>query len=397
MLSERLSGHGVTPSIAAPSIAILGGALLLTLLSACSDEAKEIPVDPSRPVKLFQVDDKLGEEVRRFPATIDASQKAEMSFRVSGRLLELPILEGEVVDEGQVIARLDPTDYQNALEDRQATFDNATSNFERAKELVADGNISRVDYDRMEAESRSSRAALRQAQTNLGYTTLTAPFGGRIARRDVENFEDVNAKQSIAFLQDLEQLFVIIAMSESVVRSLQRMPPDEISSTSVVDSRVADTSALVSFGDRTGISYALSLSEISTRADPDTQTYRVTFTMPQPDEFAVLPGMTAEVELDFTPFMARRTATWVPTQAVQANAELQSMVWVLDEDSMTVDGRDVEIGRVSGTMVQVLSGLDGGEEIVAAGAAYLLQGMPVTRLLTTEQAAPRTDEGVNVQ
>ena len=84
----------------------------------------------------------------------------------------------------------------------KATFDNTQSNFERAKELVADGNISRMDYDRMEANFRSASAALSQAEKDLEYTVLTSPFRGRVAERKVENFEEVQAKQTVFSLQN---------------------------------------------------------------------------------------------------------------------------------------------------------------------------------------------------
>jgi RND family efflux transporter MFP subunit len=133
--------------------------------------------------------------------------------------------------------------------------------------------------------------------------------------------------------------------------------------------------ALVSFEDHADIRYALDLKEIATRADKDTQTFRVTFSMPQPEEFTVLPGMTAEVELDFTGMLNETASTWVPARAVQADAELGPRVWVLDPDSMTVSSRPVEAGRLAGDMIEILTGLAGGEEIVAAGAAYLSERM----------------------
>jgi len=369
---------------------VLAILVCVALVCACS-ESEDVATPPGpRPVKLFRVEDNIGEVLRRFPASIDASQRAELSFRVSGRLLELPVREGDVIAEGQMIARLDPTDYQLAVDDRQAVFDNTQRNFERARELIEDGNISRLDFDRMEADFRSARAALEQAQANLGYTSLKAPFAGRIARRDVENFEDVMAKQAIAYLQDMAQLDVIIGMPESVVRSLRGGPPEDISAVNAAQTEAGEVEALVSFDDRPEVSYALELSELATRADPDTQTYRVVFTMPQPDEFTVLPGMTAQVELDLSRYVTASSATWVPVRAVQADAELNSRVWILDSDSMQVHSRAVDVGRVSGDSIEVLNGLTGGEEVVAAGAAYLAEGMAVTRFQTGEQAMPRS-------
>jgi multidrug efflux pump subunit AcrA (membrane-fusion protein) len=82
----------------------------------------------------------------------------------------------------------------------------------------------------------------------------------------------------------------------------------------------------------------------------------------------------------------------VPVRAVQGDSSLKPRVWVLDPQTMTVSGQEVAIGRMSGDMVEVTDGLAGGEEIVAVGAPYLAQGMKVSRMALTEQAAPRAGD-----
>lgn len=362
------------------------------LFVACSEPPPASSEPRSRPVKLYTVDAGVGEELRRFPATIEAAKQAELSFRVSGQLAELPVREGDVVEAEQILASLDPTDYRNALEERQAAFDNAQRNFARAGELIESGNISQLDYDRMEADFRSARASLAQAKANLGYATLRAPFRGRIARRYVDNYEEVGAKQSIVYLQDSELLDVIIAMPESVVRSVSGGADDELATRSAEESSAADVLALASFDDFPDISYALRIKEIATRADPDTQSFRVTFSMPQPSEFTVLPGMTAQVEIDFSTLITRDRVTWVPARSVQGDAALAPQVFVLDEENMQVRSSPVETGRLSGDMIEILSGLSGGQEIVAVGAEYLADGMRVSRMRTGEQAIPRESD-----
>ena len=87
-------------------------------------------------------------------------------------------------------------------------FDNAQRNFTRAEELIHAGNISRLDFDRMEANFKSADAALRQARQDLAYTELKAPFSGRLAKRYVERFEEVMAKKSVVSLQQSDALDV---------------------------------------------------------------------------------------------------------------------------------------------------------------------------------------------
>ena len=128
---------------------------------------------------------------------------------------------------------------------------------------------------------------------------------------------------------------------------------------------------------------------MATRADAATQTYRVTFSMPPPKAFTVLPGMTADVAVDFSPLLSGDQVFWLPAQAVQADASLAPQVWVYDSASGTVSARPVETGRLADDRIQVTSGLAGGEEIVAVGAPYLSEGMRVRPLPQLEQAEPR--------
>jgi RND family efflux transporter MFP subunit len=367
---------------------LLPAGLLLLLLTACGEKVVEAPIETTRPVKLFTVEGGAMDARRTYPGRVDASQRAELSFRVSGQLKELPVKEGDLVEAGQTLAKLDPTDYALVLEDRQATFDKAQKNYNRAKELVANGNISRLDFDRMEAEFRTASAALSQAKKDMEYTVLTSPFRGRIAQRNVENFEEVVAKQSILSLQNIDQLDVVIHLPESVVRSVRgAFKRDTVSSTDAGPVPRAEAQ----FEGRPGERFALQAKELATKADAQTQTYRATFTMQAPTNFPVLPGMTATVMLDLSELVATETVKWVPQRAVQADSGLKPRVWVLDPQSMTVSSREVEIGRMSGGMIEIRSGLAGGEEIVGVGAAYLAEGLAVTRMAVSEQAVEQAE------
>jgi RND family efflux transporter MFP subunit len=374
-------------------LTLTGLFLILCGLVACGEDQPVAPEPVTRPVKLFRVEGGSGDVVRTFPGRVDASQRAELAFRVSGRLQEILVKEGDLVQEGQVLARLDPTDYQIALEDREATYDNASRNFERAKELVVDGNISRIDFDRMEADFRSAAAALSQARRDLEYTVLVSPFTGRIAERKVENFEEISARQTIFSLQNINKLDVIIDIPESIVRSVRGSArDDDPMGSGAASAERAEVRAWAQFEGRPDQRFPLAPKEIATRADPQTRTFRATLTMEAPTSFNVLPGMTASVVLDISHLVNDEGARWVPVRAVQADSALSPRVWVLDPETMTVAPRDVVIGRMSGNMIEIISGLEGGEEIVAVGAPYLAEGMRVTRMESTEQAVPREDE-----
>lgn len=370
---------------------IAAAGLLLMMLTACS-EKEEVTAPPlTRPVKTFVVDGGSADTVRTFPGRVDASQRAELSFRVPGTLQEILVKEGDLVDKGQILARLDPADYRLVYEDRKATFDNAQSNYSRGQELVGKGNISRMDFDRMEANFRSSSAALSQAEKDLEYTVMKSPFRGRVAQRKAEKFEEVQAKQTIFTLQNTSLLDIIIDVPESVIRMVRSM--DEEQRTLSTTEKVSVARAYALFEGRGDERFPLKPKEIATKANEQTQTFRATFTMESPSQFTVLPGMTTTVVLDLGELIdGGGIVKRVPVRAVQGDSALQPRVWVLDPETMTVSGQAVTIGRMSGGMVEVTDGLAGGEEIVAVGAPYLAQGMKVSRMTVTEQAIPRAGD-----
>ena len=361
-----------------------------SLLGGCAEEAPPAEIS-SRPVKMYTVEGPGDQAIRNFPGSVDATQRADLSFRVSGQLQEILVRQGENVIKGQTLARLDPTDFKIVLEDRQATFDNAERNFQRAKELIKDGNISKLDYDRMEADFRTASAALTAAKQDLDYTELRAPFSGTVSRREVEVFEEVIGKQVIFRFANMAQMDIAIDLPEAFVRSI-RPKEDDFEAGQSLEQEGENVTALASFEGREDTSFTLKIKEVATKADPQTQTFTVTFTMPQPDDFRVLPGMTANVLVDFSKIIALEYSKWVPISAVQANEGLDARVWKLNPADMTVHSHAVQIGRMSGDRVEVLNGLSGGEEIVSVGAAYLSEGMKVTRMTTGEQAVPREDE-----
>ncbi len=361
---------------------------IVTVLPGCGGEETAVPAASSRPVKTFVVAGDAAGTVRSFPGRIESTNRADLAFRVPGTVQDILVKEGDLVEQGQLLARLDPTDYETVVRDRQASFDNSERNFQRAKELVEDGFISRTEYDRLEANFKSSEAALTAATQDLAYTELKAPFGGRVAKRHAERFEEIGIKQTMFTLQDVETLQVKIDLPESVLRSLRPNP-----NVTTAREDAAGLPAYATFEGKPDRPFPLTLREVSTRADPKTQTFEVTFNMPAPTDFIVLPGMTATVTVDFASRKpGQEPSHWLPVNAVVADSELGARVWVLDPQSMTVNSHDVEIGGMQGDRIEILSGLEGGEEIVAVGASYLAEGMRVSRMATSEQAVPRSGD-----
>lgn len=367
------------------ALALCSVALSILVTSGCSKNEEPEAAAAPRLVKTIVVAAPETSGVRRFPARIDALYKAELAFRVPGTVQELPVKEGDRVVAGQLLVALDPTDYAIVANDARATFDRAKNDFERARELIKDGFISRSDFDAKEAEFKNAQAALDRAEQDLAYTRLTASFDGVVAARYVERFEEVQAKEPVLALHDNRLLEVKVDIPENVIMRLRPRGDDGTQGRN----RVPVTA---SFDTRPGSELELTLREIATRADPKTQTFEATFTTPAPEDFLVFPGMTATVTADLSKAAITDPVVSIPATAVTADEGLDPFVWVVDEEAMRVHRNPVEVGRLSGWSIEVTEGLAPGTRVVTAGVGYLADGMPVRLLPQREEAERRPSE-----
>jgi RND family efflux transporter MFP subunit len=298
------------------------------------------------------------------PGRVRAAKRSELSFKVSGPLEKLPIDEGQVVKKGDLIAQILPRDFQTAISEAKARELEAEQQYQRYKELYAKRQVSKADFDRYRASRDVARARLEDAQNALKDTTLVAPFAGVIAKRYVENFEKVQEKQPIVYLQLIDQLEILIDVPETLMAQFRGSAGAEV---------------IAEFDAAAGNKYPLVIKEYSTDADPSTQTYQVVLSMEQPEEANILPGMTAKVTASVREGDAGGTAAIIiPAIAVLNDADNQDYVWQFDQQSETVKKVPVQIGSLQGSKnVMITEGLQGGEEIVIAGVSKLQDGMKV--------------------
>ncbi len=355
----------------------------LLLIAACDAEQEAKTDEVVRPVKSVLVGENAEGTVREFPARILASRRVDLAFRVPGTLNELAVREGDTVKADQTIASLDPKDFQNVVDDRQAKYDEAVKNYERGKELVETGVLSQVAFDRLEAAFKTSETALDQAKTDLSYTVLKAPFGGDVARRFVQNFEEVQAKQAIIALSDTSKLDVKFDVPERLMILLT----EDANATQSNDPEVT-----ASFEADPEKSFPLTFKEVATRADQSTQTFEVTYQMASTADLQILPGMTATVTVDLSAYLQEEERYLIPVDAIVGDAKLKPSVWIVDENTMQVSERPVGVGKLSGGLVEITEGLKKGERIVTAGAPFLSDGMKIWIMPETEQAAERDED-----
>jgi RND family efflux transporter MFP subunit len=340
-------------------------ACAVLILGACGKKEEAEPAPVVQPVKVLNVGGvESGNLI--FPGTVDAGEKAALSFRVKGRLIELPIVEGQDVKKNQLIAQLDPRDYRIAVEEAQAQYQKAEADYRRYQTLYEKDAVPVADFDYKRSQRDVTKARLDEAKRDLGYTYLRAPFTGTIGSRYVENFMDVQPNEIIVDLNDLTNVEIRIDVPENIIKHVQ-------------EGMSADLSAM--FESLPDKKYPLEVKEVGKRADSATQTFKVTLVMPQPKEISLLPGMTAQVEAVIKQKDASgnlESDVVVPAIAVVGEGDGKSYVWVVKEPEMTVHRKEVKLGEMVGTdNVHIRKGVMIGEKIVVAGMMKLHDGMQV--------------------
>lgn len=356
--------------------------LLLVLNHYLASREPILPPAVPRPVKTMIVTPVSGEFVLKYPGSTRAIQQVDIAFQVNGSLVDLPINSGDIIKKDQVIARLDPRDYQNTLDARQADYLNAKSNLEREQKLYDAAVDPKSKLDQMVALFKVAEANLQIARKAREDCTLKAPFDGMVAKRYVDNYQNVTQGKAIISLQDLSSLEVEVDLPEWLVAKAKGLD--------------TDSTAIAEYDSLPGKKISLKMREFTAEADPQTRTYPVRFAMdsnPDTSHVNIMPGMTASVTIRIIPKEKTTTTFLLPVWSVDSSKKKdQPYVFVVDTTAKpwVVRQRNVTVGELTGDSILIRDGLKTGERVVIAGASRLSDGMPVSDLPAFLQNDPQT-------
>ncbi len=324
-----------------------------------------------------------------------ARTKASVSSKITGRLEYLGVEEGDVVEAGQVIARLEAADYVAALAQSEADLltaraglaeaeaerDQLRRDVARAKDLLARGLASDQETEQLEARLATGEARVRRyratadaagaavgvARANLENTKIRAPFSGTILRKDAEVGEVVApvatgsglTRGAVVTMANFETLEVEVDVNEAYIARIRHDQPATITLDAYPD-----------------VDFPARVRQIVPTADRQRATVLVKVSFDERDE-RVLPEMGATVEF-LEAADAAETAgparVFVPAAAVRDEAGRQ-VVWLVRDER--VERREVTAGPVTGDRREIRAGLSGGEQVVVAGHEGLQDGMRV--------------------
>ena len=350
-------------------IPAFAGMTAVLLLAAC-EKAPAPPPEPLRPVKTMQIGATPGTAGLSLAGEVRARHEASLAFRVAGKVVECKFNLGDTVHRGQVLARLEPADYQLAeqagaasvAENRSALI-LAEAELARFRSLREKGFVSAAALDQKQAALGATKAKVDAAQSShsqrtrqLDYTSLLADNAGVVTGDECNAGQVVSAGQPVLHLAQSGEKEIAVYVPESGLAGFRAAS--------------SFTIGLNALADKT---YRGKLRELAAAADPATRTYAARIAVSNADAAMQL-GMSATVHAQID----SGSIIQLPLSAV-VSRDGKPGVWKLDGAGI-VHATPIGVDRIEGNMVRVASGLGNGDMVVVAGANLLRDGEKVKLL-----------------
>jgi membrane fusion protein, multidrug efflux system len=337
-------------------------------LSACSKT--ETPQEPIRAVKVLTVGVDKFQSEHEFAGDVRARVDSRLGFRVGGKIVRRQAELGQRVKAGQVLAQLDPQDYQLAAEAARAQVaaaltnrDLAAADFKRYAALKDQNFISGAELERRDTTLKAAQAQLDQAKAQLAsqghqaeYTSLVADVSGVITAIEAEPGQVVSAGTPVVRIAQDGPRDVVFAVPEDKVAAIK--PGSDVSVRVWAENATLDGK----------------VREVAASADPATRTYAVKVGL----DASASPPLGATVYVSPKALsLAGAPVIKLPTSALWKEGQ-GSAVWVLDKATMTVKSQTVQIATADGNDAVISGGLKPGMLVVSAGVHVLSPGQKVT-------------------
>ena len=269
---------------------------------------------------------------------------------------------GKFVHEGDVLVQLDTRQERAQLAAMEAQRDLAKINYDRMRQLVNGGVISRMDYDKSTAEQRQTEANVGEIKATIQRKTIRAPFSGILGIRQVNLGQYMSAGTAIVSLQALNPIYANFNVPQQV---MSQMRPGQ--------------NVKISTDGASGHEYSGRVNALESTVDESTRNVQVQATLANPEN-KLRPGMFVQVEVGVG---AQRSLFPLPASAINYAPFGDSVYIVTDlkgPDGKTYRGvrqQFVKIAGARGDQVGIVSGLSQGDEVVTSGAFKLRNGAAV--------------------
>ena len=347
---------------------------IIGIILSISCENKETVEEVIRPVRTEQMFSTGGERDRVFSGVVQAGSESKLSFKVPGTVEKVYVEIGSKVRAGQILAELDPSDYEiqlkqaeNARDQVRAAEIQVESQYNRVRALYENRSASKSDYEKARAAYESAheqdniaKKRRKLARNQLEYTKLKAPVSGAISDVRIEENENIQVGMPVFILTSGSDLEVKIAMPEILIAQIRE-----------------GNDVMVTMDAVAGKNFKAKVTEVGVSTSEFTMTYPVTVWLTDTDP-NIRPGMAAEVTFTF-PATSERNCFIVPPIAVGED-RLGRFVYIVepaDSGLGLIKKKPVEIGELTSDGLEIFEGLSDGDYLVTAGVSLIQDSLIV--------------------
>ena len=346
-------------------ISIVSAAALV--LPGCSEEKAE-PKESVRPVKVVEIAAIDTSRTLSYSGTVRARTEMNLGFRVNGKITERLVDIGQRVKAGDLLARIDPSDYQLARASAKANLDATERQVEttqlarlRAEQLFAK-NVSpksqleqaMLSYNQAIATRDAARSTLDQAKNQVSYTDLKSDQNGIVTAVSADIGQVVGSGTPVVSVAVDGEKEVLVAIPET---DIAQFKPGKM--------------VTVGFWSDASLVLQGKVREVAGSAEPQSRTFAVRISLPNDQN--VLLGMTAGI---LAAAADTEQLVSVPLSALAKKGD-QPIVWTVDRIAGTVHSRPVKVADFIRDGVRIAKGLKPGDVVVAAGTQFMREGLKV--------------------
>lgn len=337
-------------------------ALAFFTLAACTSENSETSEpDSPRYVKLADVSNIPNFDEFTFPAVVSAVKTVDLSFEVSGRLIQTDLVTGNDIEKGKLLATIDRKPFERRMEESKTRLEQSERELNRIEKMFAQKLVAQSTLDSAKTSYELAMLDLRNAEQDLSYTQLYAPFDAKLSQRLVENNSFVAAGTPIARLQDVSKIYFNINVPERLL-------------TANLGRGIKQASATLATNRSQW--YPVSYVEHSTQPDPVSQTYEVVFAMEPRDELPLTPGARAIVKVSLQGSMYPEGLV-VPVKSLVGDENNGFAVWIFDKTTSRVNKQTVNVKHIENELAIIEGDISLGQRVVSAGATKMTADMKV--------------------
>ncbi len=284
--------------------------------------------------------------------SLESPQSTELTSEIAGKIIYLNIPEGQFVNEGHTLARVNNTTNQAEIEVAKAKLENAQTNHNRMKSLKEEGAVSQQTLDNTLEVLRVAEGELNRVNAVSSMTVITAPFSGVPSIRKISLGQYIDPGDPIVRISQIDPIYLLFSLPEQYIAEV--MLGQEVAFN--IDNK----------------EYKAKVTVVDPYIDPNTRTVQIKATTRNP-KMELLPGRFASISLNINSI---KDAILIPTEALIQEGE-KKQVALVSKDNVVIF-QEVSISNWDKDSILVSSGLMAGDIVITSGHQKVFPGSKVT-------------------